>query len=227
MSNIQIKNRLVHLTEGYINKQFANHDDFDQFEISLVNIIIKLLGNIFMCFDVYPSQHESMFSGYNINNIFTRNRGKDDSNGIFTFGCSHGMNHGIYKISIQNKIGGFGMLNTFGITTDIEYFRKNSSFFNDNMKADCYFSNGTLTADLHDDEGVTNQYELFTSWNTKAGDTLTMILDAREKQWTFTYLLNDKKLGKSLNVTPQTYYFFVGSCHHAEDLEYHLTVDVH
>ena len=141
MDNLSVEPRLIYLAHGYMREQYATHDNYDQFEPSLVNVIIKLLGNIFMCFDIYPLKHKSMFSNYNT--TFIRNAGTP---GSFTFGCSYGMNKGIHKISIENKGGGFHA--AFGVTTNIEYFKQNSVWFNRHKKADICYLNGTTIGQL-------------------------------------------------------------------------------
>ena len=212
--------RLMELANGYIREQYATHDDYDQFETSLINVIITFLGNIFMCFDIYPSMHESKFSHYNT--VFRRS--KDDPNEVpMTFGCSYGMNEGIYRMQIENKISGFGS-DAFGITTNIDIFRKHSGWFDVDGEADVYFLNGTLIAKLNDsDVACQMQYGLFKANETEPGDVITILYDG--KQYKLTYLLNDKQLGKSVDVIHQTYYFFVSSCYGVKNVEYHVKVD--
>ena len=45
-----------------MRNEYYKHDNFDQFETSLVSIIVKLLGNLSMIFHVYPIEWKSMFS---------------------------------------------------------------------------------------------------------------------------------------------------------------------
>ena len=209
-----IDDRYLGLVNGYIREEYVAHDDYDKFETSLVNIIIKLLGNIFICFDIYPLKHKSKFSNYNT--IFKRD--KDDGDNM-TFGCSYGINKGIYKVSLKNTISGFGS-NAFGIITNILHFKTNSVWFNEAYNADEYFLNGTLIAGAN----AKTRYDVFKKTDTKAGDVLAMKFDANE--WKLTFFLNDKQLGNTMNVKKQTYYLFVGSCYGVESLEYHITIDI-
>ena len=225
MSNKDVGYRLMHLSNGYMREQFATHSDYDQFEISLVNIIIELLGNIFMRFDIYPLQHTSLFSNYNT--VFKRNKAHKQK-GSFTFGCSYGMNKGVHKISIENKVNGLRWP-AFGITTNIQYFKEHSAWFNADGKADISFLNRKLIGQkfcsgkqLETGKRSSTQFGVFDPNNCKAGDVISMVLNADE--WTLTYELNDKQIGTTLNVIPnQTYYFFVSSNKREENVEYHIS----
>ena len=219
MDNLAVETRLVYLAHGYMREQYTTHDDYDQLESSLVNVIIKLFGNIFMRFDIYPLKYKYMFS--DCNTTFKRNA---DTQGTFTFGCSYGMNKGTHKISIERKTGGFD--GAYGLTTDIEYFKEKSVWFNCHKKADICYLNGTTIGQLigsgKNFVAAKTQWGTYKRGDTKSGDVMMMCLNCNE--WKFKYLINDEQIGKSLNVIPdQMYYFFVSSYYNGVNIEYHVS----
>ena len=210
-------NRIEYLVNGYMRKRYASQKLYDQFESSLILIMMELLGNIFIMFDVYPSKCKSMIS--NNGKIFKRNLPSIDSQGSFTFGCSIGWNKGIHKISIQAKSGRFGS-NVFGITTDMEYYKTHPVWYSRCEKGFRYAMKGDLLVACGDLTGNnTTQWGIFDK-PSKAGDILEICLNADE--WTVTFSMNDKQLGKPMKVIPATYHLFVCSAENASSSEYHV-----
>ena len=164
-----------------------------------------------------------MFS--NFNTIF-----KCNINEGFTFGCSYGMNEGVHKISIISKVDGFRR-SAFGITTNIDCYRKEGIWFSSSKYIDSgayiFYLNATTIGHTCPDyafkKNNLTQWNVFETVNRKSGDTISIIFDA--DQWILEYLLNDKKLGTATMVKPdRTYYFFV-SASTSQRVEYHLTID--
>ena len=110
------------LIDGYIRNQYCKHEAYDKFEKSLVMIIVKLLGNIFMIFDVYPVECKSSISKDGLKFKPDQKMHKD-----VTFGCSYGWNDGINKVSIRNKYKWQG--HAIGITNNIQQFSEEAIWY--------------------------------------------------------------------------------------------------
>ena len=199
--------RVEYLVNGYMRQEYTLHKQYDHFESSLMLIMMEFLGNIFIMFDVYPSKCKWMFSNYG--KTFKRDFPRRDNMDAFTFGCSLGWNKGIHKIWIESRASGFGS-NAFGITSDIKYFGTNHVWFGhqDGYK---YVMNGNLLAAIDDFSDIgSSHHNVFDESESKSGDILQICLNA--DQWTVTFSLNEKQLGKPMKVKPdQTYHLFISS----------------
>ena len=194
------------LVHGYIRNEYNNHKYYDQFETSLINIILQLLGNIFMIFDVYPSICKSMVSDDGL--IFTKDPVEHKDIGSITFGCSYGWNKGTHKISVRNKYKWKG--HAIGITNNIQQFAERPAWYgswtrNQYKEQSYYYNlNGSILVGTH----IPFQPGLFKSKN--GNDVISIHFDG--DNGTLTFLFNDKIIGKGVKVKKnETYYLFI-SC---------------
>ena len=215
------------LVTGYIKSEFDAYETYDHFEASLIILIARFLGYIFIIFDVYPSECESFFSENGT--VFKRSPGDDEHS--FTFGCSYGWNKGIHKVSIQTKNSTYHG-DAFGITTNIEYFRTCKEWYGNSGPA--YSGNTqfyTLYSDnlnsLNDNNNET-QYAILKYDSRTINDKISIVFNADE--WTVAWFMNDEQIGKPFKVIPdKTYHLFVSSNqsinNHDGRAEYQLIVD--
>ena len=187
------------LVDGYMKKEYCKHENYDRFEKSLVGIIVKLLGNIFMIFDVYPSICKSMFADDGL--TFKPDRILHKGLGDVTFGCSYGWNKGIYKISIQNKYKWEGQ--GIGITNNIQRFKEKPAWYGEFTSKDKQFLQYNLNSSILVGSGISTQYSLFSSNN--GGDVITMQFDG--DNGILTFLFNHKIIGKSIDVRKNEIYY--------------------
>ena len=213
MTTISTSIRCSLLISGYMRIEYCKHDNYDQFETSLVKIIVRLLGNIFMIFDVYPLKCKSMFSD---DGLVFKKQPSQRGIGDVTFGCSYGWNKGIHKISIKNKYEWNEQ--GIGITNRIQKFTEKAAwygYFNSDMGEYSYNLNGKNLVGTD----IESQNFVFESKN--AGGVVTIHFDG--DNGTLTFLYDDKIIGKSVNIKRnETYYPFISYNADNGPAEFHL-----
>lgn len=222
MGELTLETRLHYLVDGYIKKKVDGYKTYDHFESSLINIMVRFLGNIFMAFDIYPSKCKSMFNDYGT--IFTRTDKESDLKS-FTFGCSYGWSEGVHKISIESKDTTY-FQDAFGITSNIKHFKTTEKWYGSANCTQGYFYtlNGDSLVTMNDPANEDEyQDEVFKEAERRPNDKLSICLDAN--RWRVTWYLNDEQLGKPFDIVAnETYHLFVSSAHprpHGRT-EYHL-----
>ena len=58
----KLETRLNNLAAGYVRTEFQAYESYDNFEESLIKLMVRFLGNILMIFDVYPLECKALFS---------------------------------------------------------------------------------------------------------------------------------------------------------------------
>ena len=193
------------LVNGYMRNEYNTHGSYDQFEISVIKIIVRLLGNIFMVFDVYPLECKSMFSDDGL--IFKPNPEKNRNIEGITFGCSYGWNKGIHKIAIRSKNN--WTTHAIGITNNIQQFAERPAWYGNWAKQyapqNLYYNlNGTMLVGTR----IQRQEDLYQFESQSRNDVITIKFDG--DNGALTFLFNDKIIVKSVKVKKnETYYPFV------------------
>ena len=84
-ATLDVKEKMEYLATGYIKSEYLNHKDDNQFfEMSLIQVILQFLANIFVIFDCYPKGFENQILEHG--QVF---RWKDKTKyDLETIGCS-------------------------------------------------------------------------------------------------------------------------------------------
>ena len=185
------------LIAGYMRIEYRKHQNYDQFETSLVNIIIQLLGSIFMIFDVYPMEAGSMFSDDGL--TFKNNKEFRK----LTFGCSYGWKKGVHKISVKNKYKWIrGVSQAIGITNRIQIFTTKAAWYG---HFDRYIDEYRYNLNSPHLVGTDIPSRNFVFESNKGGGVITMLFDGDNGTITFYY--NDKIIGESINIKKDEIYY--------------------
>ena len=224
-------NRVRELIHGYMREKYSSHVNYEKFEVSLMEIILRLLGNIFIIFDVYAPEITDLISDNGkVFKFEKKQKSNINHSSYITFGCSYGWSKGVHKISVQ-KVNTPYESSAFGITTNIKYFNgeNGKKWFGSSGCKDGYFYvlNGTGLASMVNGEGG-NQYQsgVVTSNQHTSNDKITICIDLDNGKATFMY--NDKQCGFPMKIEKnQTYHFFISSgcifC--GSRAEYHLITE--
>ena len=201
------------------------------FEMSLINIILQFVGNIFIAFKFYPSDCKDMI--LNDVQVFKR---KHTGSGMkdMTVGCSLKWKKGIHQISFKSNTKAHAD-DAWGIITNISKVCDDYGWFyikSDKSDGEIigYTMNGGDIMDCPDpsdwDNDIgTRQDNVITVQECKAGDIITIQFDGDSS--IVSLLLNGKIKGKPQSITAgKVYHPFI--CHNSDcdnDADYTIILD--
>ena len=197
-----------YLITGYVRNIYC-----DQFELWIIRLISQFMTNIFITFDIIPSQLNNKKFIFDNGKVFKRSKynfgkGDDDNIGPFTFGCSIGwMNGDEYKLSIKSLTSGYE-LDTFGITSNInklcsicDWYTNIARTYNDDIII--YSMEGNKLPTPFDN--IKSDNILFHSCHKcKPNDIITIYFNGNN--WTVTFLINNKIQGNPIKIKQNLIY---------------------
>lgn len=222
MADIETRSDL--LITGYLNKFCLEKDiyitSFKKFEISLIALLIRFVGNVFIVFDVYPSEVEIFLSEKR--SRFIRNHHHSGKAGDLTFGSSVEWTEGIHQISFRSNTLSHST-DAFGITSNIDALCDKPGWFADkmgrtsrNMFMVYAISGGTL---------LNTAQHIMKYWDFEEGDIITIRFNAY--RWTVEYLLNGVRKGDPQKVVSDSIYspFISNNSACGVDADYQIVYD--
>ena len=206
-NHLDSQTKLEYLGNGYTRQKYLHkngNSTTDNFEISLINIIIQYLGNILITFDCYPQGFQSQIIE---NGQAVKAYSKINATPI-CIGCSTEWNEGIHQISFRsNSLGHVG--DVFGINSNIREFTNQPGWYTDRTelaKSQTYSWN-VYVNNLYCHPKTSDalfQYAVTSDLDYKEGDILSLLFNGND--WTISYLLNGKIVGKPFKITPNLKY---------------------
>ena len=214
------------LVTGYLRGIFGV-ENMVHFEQSLSQIIMQLLGNIFVKFDIYPKECDSLI--YDNGKCIKRRKGCKFKR--FMIGSSYGWYYGVHEISFEVKSSNWHHCG-YGVTTNINAFDCDKCVWVGDVKTGYHYAlfYGHI-AGLEDgyQDGVSFQRnalqfypelkpEAVDEFKDEMGKIHDLLVEINRvtirfngNDWTLTWLLNGKIIGKPLSIMECcTYYPFLG-----------------
>ena len=216
--DFKIKGR--YLTSGYVRCEYLIKQSEDtNFEVSLINVILTFLGNIFVLFDCYPKNCQQFI--FDHGQVFRKQCKFMEDYAIFGSSIKWGKGE-IHQISFKSNTKAHGW-DAVGISTNIEKLCEKTGWFTDRVEATnsiAFVRNGGSILSWPIDLRYDTQSRILKADDCKKGDIFSLLFNGID--WTLTYLLNGERTGKPQSIKPDLEYspFICDSkSHHDRDYE--------
>eukprot|EP01084_Bolivina_argentea_P298107 513670_1 len=195
------------LVNGYTTNELKRYSMDSIYPKSINSIISYFVGNMFLKFDVFPSECNNMVrnNGMEIHRTYSNKPGETNSS-RFMIGCSRGFNKGINEWKIQTMQDHNEEI--IGIMTNINDCKK--IMWIGYTKGDTYYYYGgdkkgegaVIQTKIN---GRRTFYDVSHMCVWKANDIITVTLDCNK--WKLWFKLNDFIVHKKFDVVPDLTYY--------------------
>ena len=216
---LDVKTKMNYLTAGYVKAEYLkNKGDDENFEMSLITVILQFLGNIFAIFDCYPEGFENVISE---NGQVFRRKYKSGIETV-TIGCSLKWKQGmIHQISFKSNSTAHKN-DGIGISTNIEKLCEKAGWYGHRLNdhGDDPFEYAVMKGGHVAFQGTVIKDEA-----CKVGDIITLLFNGND--WTLSFLLNGEIQGKPQKITPDVEYspFISANAFCSNDTDYAIVYD--